>query len=327
MKIVIPNFPEPDSFVDNVVFTLKAMGHDVVTPLKRLGRSRYVSLNVAREFWQKAFPQSWTPAEKWVVAMARQNPPDMVLCLTQSLRQEMLEELRKCGVTRLVAWWGDTPANMRGMGLLAKGWDLIFIKDAAAVAKFRAVGLDAELLHEAMNPAWHKRMFKAIGQEVVVAGNYYGYRQYLVARLLDAGVPMVLYGQKPPLWAELCVKKAHTGRYITKEEKSEVFGSGLACLNSTALSEGNSLNCRAFEIAGTCGLQLIENKPAVADCFEPGLEVLTYSSVDEIVEHLQRARKDPKWALSVREAGHARANAHHTYEMRLAYILKQIDLK
>ena len=326
MKVIIPNFPEPDSFVDSVAFTLKAMGHEVVTPLKKLGRSQYTSLNIAREFWHKTFPQHWTPAEKWVVATARQSPPDLVLCLTQSLRQEVLEELRKCGSKRLVAWWGDTPANMRGLGLLAKGWDFIFIKDAAAVAKFRAVGLEAELLHEAMNPAWHKRSFKTIGQEVVVAGNYYGYRQYLVARLLDADVPMALHGSRPPLWAEARVKKAYSGRYVIKEEKSEVFGAGLACLNSTSLSEGNSLNCRAFEIAGACGLQLIENKPAIAECFEPRSEVLTYSSVDEIIDHLQRARSDQKWAMNVRQAGFARANAHHTYEIRLDYLLKRVDL-
>jgi spore maturation protein CgeB len=296
------------------------MGHQVVTPDRWVDRPRHIATKLVHELRQKAFPQVWSEAERWVVAHARDAKPDLVLCLTQSLREDVLNELRKTGA-RCVAWWGDPPANMRGLGLLVRGWDLIFIKDAAAVAKFRAVGLPAELLHEAMNPLWHCRNFTTVGEAIIVAGSSYGYRQILLERLLEAGEPMALYGPQPPRWATPVVQKVHRGKFIVKHEKSRIFGEGLACLNSTTLAEGNSLNCRAFEIAGACGLQLIENKPAVATCFEPGREVLVYDSVEEISEHLQRARRDPAWAMAVREAGHSRALAHHTYELRLRHIL------
>jgi spore maturation protein CgeB len=279
-----------------------------------------------RELTQRAFPDRWSAQEAWTLATAREQQPDLILCLTTVLRQEVLHEIRAACPARLVAWWGDAPANMSRMGLLAKGWDVIFLKDAAAVAKFRAVGLEAELLHEAMNPAWHERRFERIGEDIVVAGNYYGYRQFLVERLLEAGAPMALYGPRPPKWAGEDIKQAHRGQYVTRSEKSRVFGEGLACLNSTALAEGDSLNCRAFEIAGACGLQLIEDKPAVAGCFEPGREVLVYRSIDDIMEALARARREPGWALGVREAGHARAKAQHTYAHRLDRILERTGL-
>ena len=324
MRILIPNYPLPDSFEDNVKYTLEQLGHSVITPARRLDRKSNRPIDVAKELINRIFPQNWSEAEKWTVATARSETIDLVLCLTLALRQEVLELLRRAGVRHLAAWWGDTPANMRGMGLLAQEWDAVFLKDAHGVAKFRAVGIDATLLHEAMNPAWHKRMLERIGPNIIVAGSYYGYRQYLVERLLDAGEPMALYGPAPPKWSSAQIKAAHNGRYVVKEEKSRVFGEGLACLNSTALSEGNSLNCRAFEIAGTCGLQLIEDKSAVAMCFEPGREVLTYRSVDEIREHLERARRDPKWAMSIREAGCRRANAEHTYEHRMRAIFSRL---
>jgi spore maturation protein CgeB len=212
------------------------------------------------------------------------------------------------------------------MGLLAPEWDAIFLKDAAAVTKFRAVGLPAEVLHEAMNPAWHTRSFDSVGEEIVVAGSYYGYRQYLVACLLQAGAPLALYGPPPPRWAKDVIKQAHRGRYVAREEKARLFGAAVACLNSTDLSEGDSLNCRAFEVAGSCGLLMIENKPAVAQCFEPGAELLVYNSVTEIMDHIARARREPDWAMSVREAGYRRAHAHHTYEKRLRAILMGLGL-
>ena len=106
-----------------------------------------------------------------------------------------------------------------------------------------------------------------------------------------------------------------------RDAKAQVFEGALAALNSTSLAEGDSLNCRAFEICGAGGLQLIEDKPSVATCFDPGAEVLTYATLDDIIVHLERARGDPGWADGVRAAGRARALAHHTYQHRLTRIL------
>lgn len=326
MKIVIPNFPLPDSFVDNVKHTLQAMGHEVSTPPAVFDRSSNPALRFVQDAWRKANPQRLTQAETWILQEAKQSKFDLVLCLTQSFREEVLADLKRAGVTRRVAWWGDTPANMQGFGLLADGWDVIFLKDQAAVKKFVCLGLDAEHLHEAMNPDWHRKCYTAIGEDVAIAGNYYGYRQFLVDRLMRAGIRMSLYGANPPRWAKETIKRSFQARYIVKDEKSRVFGSALACLNSTALSEGDSLNCRAFEIAGAGGLQLIENKPSVAQCFEPGAEVLTYDRVEDIVGYLERARREPDWARSIRDAGHDRAHAHHTYRHRLTHLLKRAGL-
>ncbi len=323
MRIVIPNFPATDSFVDNVSHTLRNMGHEVLTPAVPLTGQRGALMRLWQDNLGKLFPERWTAAEKWVVSAVGKTTCDMVLCLTQSLRPEVLEILRG-SVRHLVAWWGDCPANMRGHGLLATAWDRIYLKDAAAVAKFRTAGLDAELMHEAMNPDWHRRRSSGVSDEVVVAGNYYGYRQFLSVRLMERGVEMALYGPPPPRWSDRRIVAAHRGRYIVRDEKSEIFGAALACLNSTALAEGDSLNCRAFEIAGAGGLQLIEDKPSVATCFEPGREVVVFKSIDDIVEATARARADRDWAHGIREAGHARALAEHTYHHRLTRLLRSL---
>lgn len=275
------------------------------------------------------FPETWSAQERWAAQVAREWKPDMLLALTLSMREEVLAELRSAGISTCVAWWGDTPANMRGMGLLVQGWDRIYIKDALAVSKLCAVGLPADIMHEAANPDWHRpQMMKGHrdASALAIAGNYYGYRQFIVRRLTAAGIELALYGSRPPRWSEDVVRNQFRGRYIVREEKSIVFHSALACLNSTHLSEGDSLNCRAFEICAAGGLQLIEPKAALPECYEPGREVLTYSSVEEIVEHLARARAEPGWARAIREAGHRRTLAEHTYRHRLSRILSETGL-
>lgn len=328
LKILVPNFPAPDSFTDNVVHTLKAMGHEVRSMDKLAFQDRGRIQRILHDAWKGYRPQTLSGQEKWALEQVQDWRPDLVLCLTLALSDEVLAGIKAAGAGLCVAWWGDTPANMRGMGLLTDGWDRIYIKDALAVAKFRAVELPAEYLHEAANPDWHFIPTSGVTSDdaVIVAGNYYGYRQIIVERLARKGVPLALYGSRPPRWSNRTVQACFKGRYIVKEEKSRIFNGGLACLNSTALSEGDSLNCRAFEICSAGGLQLIENKPAVSDCFDPGSEVLTYSSIEEIVDHLARARSEPAWARSVRRAGHARVLAEHTYKHRLERILRDAGL-
>jgi spore maturation protein CgeB len=190
------------------------------------------------------------------------------------------------------------------------------------VNKHRLLGLNAHLLHEAMNPQWHRPVSGAANGETAVVGNWYGYRQTLVRALSSRGVDVGLYGTPPPRWSLPEVRQAHLRRYVVREEKSRVFGEALACLNSFQMGEGDSLNCRAFEVAGAGGLQLIEHRPAIAECFEPGKELLPFSTIEELLDDLSRARREPRWADGIRAAGARRALAEHTYRHRIDSIMR-----
>jgi spore maturation protein CgeB len=227
--------------------------------------------------------------------------------LSWDLHPEILEELGHLCPGRRVLWWGDPPANSKRWGLLNPGWDWIFVKDPVAVTKLRIAARNAHLLHEAMNPTWHRRVAKQTNNSIVVAGNFYAYRQAVVLRLAASGIGVSLFGPKPPRWASLKIKEQWSGRYIVREEKSRVFGESLACLNTFSLAEGNSLNCRAFEIAGAGGLQLLEARPIVAECFQPGSEVLTFSTFEELIDHIMRGQKCPEEMETIRAAAARRA--------------------
>jgi spore maturation protein CgeB len=332
MKIAIPNYAAPDSFVDNVATTLRAMGHTVLTPTKAVLAGRWARVKaVTNEYLVAAgFPersQATPSTEKWLLEATRIQEINMVLALTQPLSSETLLTAKRRGVAIAVAWWGDAPGNMKRLGILQEGWDLLCFKDAEAAAKARRVGFESLHLHEAMNPLWHKVVATQGNDSVVIAGNWYAYRQLLARRLANDSVNIAMYGPPVPRWGDAELKKRHTGRYIVKEEKSLVFGEALGCLNSTHFSEGNSLNCRAFEIAGAGGLQFIENRPAVSDCFEPGREVLTYGSYEELADHIERATRFPTDMRRIREAAAERARSDHTYEIRLREIFRFLNVR
>lgn len=322
MRIFIPAFCTEDCFEDNVERTLLEMGHEVRT-LGSMTHERYWSLpryvaRVAREMVVGDKPDRFG---RRVLRFAKEFKPDIVLSLTGQLHPTVLEELGKLTQGRRILWWGDPPANSQRWGLLDPGWDSIYIKDQMTEKKLRLIGRNAHLLHEAMNPHWHKPVASQKNGTVVVAGNYYAYRQAVVLRLIKDGVDFQLYGPPPPRWAHPEIKRLHTRKYLTGLEKSRVFGEGAACLNTFPLSEGDSLNCRAFEIAGAGGLQIIEHRPAVEQCFEPGKELLTFQTHEELIDSVERARRRPEQMRAIREAGARRALAEHTYRHRLEVIL------
>jgi spore maturation protein CgeB len=325
-KVVLLAGPtSDDSFAENVASTLNEMGVTVIRDIS-LTQQRYNSRwRLALKAVNQRLRRNYvTPHERWLVGAARNSHAEVFIAPTQVISEETLWELKRVGVRSRVAWWGDPPAYMRRIGLLSEQWDAICFKDPDAVRKFQRVGLNAHLLHEAMNPCWHHPLTQQENESVVVAGNFYEYRQVLVRRLLAKGIDVRLYGGSLPKWVHPDIRRRHTGRYIVHEEKSRVFGAGMACLNSMQIAEGNSLNCRAFEIAGAGGLQLIEYRPIISECFEPGKEVLTFDTLDELLSHVERARRYPSEMKVIREAGAKRALAEHTYRHRLEKIFKMV---
>lgn len=324
-SVLIAGPVSQDSFAENIIYTL---GHMGISPIydHRLTQEQYTNRwrNTWQEFMQRAFHGYIPPQECWLVKAAQEYHPELFLAPTQVIQEETLVELKRASVQFCVSWWGDSPGNMTRMGLLSNQWDIIFVKDPDAVTKFRRVGLNAQLLHEAMNPAWHKPLAEQTNENLVIAGNFYGYRQFLVLKLVKSGVKVELYGGELPRWVEPEIRRFHTGRYIVREEKSRVFGEAMACLNSSQIIEGNSLNCRAFEIAGAGGLHLMEYKPIISECFEPGKEVLTFDSLDELMGHIDLARRFPGEMKKIREAAASRAYAEHTYKNRLERIFAKL---
>jgi spore maturation protein CgeB len=325
VRILIPAYGFDDCFVDNVQKTLVEMDHDVRT-LGHVPYRKYWSLpryatRVAREMMSGDKPDR---VGQKIIKLTRDFKPDVILSVTGLLHPLVLEELGRFARGRRVLWWGDPPANSQKWGILDPGWDWIYVKDRAAEKKLRLVGRNAHLLHEAMNPRWHKPVAGQKNGSVVIAGNYYAFRQAIILRLMSDGIDFQLYGSRPPRWAHPKIKQLHTGKYVTGEEKSRVFGEATACLNTFSLAEGNSLNCRAFEIAGAGGLQIIEYRSAIEECFEPGKELLTFQTYDELLHCISRARTYPGEMVAIREAGAKRALSHHTYQHRLRVILNNL---
>ena len=94
------------------------------------------------------------------------------------------------------------------------------------------------------------------------------------------------------------------------------------CLNPLHFAEIDGLNCRAFEIAGCGGFQLVSATPVIAEHFEPGVEVATFDSAPQLLEQIHHYLRNPQLATQMARRGQERAHREHTYAQRLGQILR-----
>jgi len=188
---------------------------------------------------------------------------------------------------------------------------------------------DFHYLPEACNPRMHRplEVLPADAEpyrcDLMIAGTLHYYRQEILRQVVQRrqNINLRIWGSRPD-WLMDKLPGLHMGRLVHGDDKVRAILSAKVCLNTLHYAEVNSLNCRAFELAGCGGFQLVTDVPVLKEHFEPGIEVATYSSIDELIEKLDYYLRNPEIAAAIAARGRARAHAEHTYEHRLRELLR-----
>lgn len=325
MRIGVVGPPSADMFAHNVLVTLRSMGHDAVA----LGASRPrvgprpVAVLAEVALHSPAVDRAY---QRRMVDQARRRQLDLVITVESTLQPDTVAALQQGGA-RVVLWFPDHLANLDRQLMFVSPYDAVFFKDPLLVERLRALlDLPVHYLPEACNPMWHRPTAKEEAEPfLVIAGNVYPSRLSLLVRLHRAGVPLRLYGATSGTSAKWLarspVARCHTGEVIVTERKAAVYRQAAGVLNNLHPSELAGVNCRLFEAAGSGAAVLCESRPALPELFEPGREVLAFSSFDELVDQARRLLDDHDLGTKLGDAAAARAHADHTYERRLERLL------
>jgi hypothetical protein len=322
----------PDSFAENIGAGLRALGietHRLELPLAhRRPRHR---VGKAVRLAPRVFPALGQATQHTLIRRALSLELDLVISVDASWHPATIAALRRGGV-RTCLWYPDAVANLGGGLVALSPYDALFFKEPVLVERFvRMLDLPAYYLPEACNPMWHNIPADAddgpceADGHVIVAGNMYGTRVRTLRLLIDAGIPLLLYGKPiPPRFREPAITAVHTGRYVAKAEKARVFRRAAAVLNTMHPAEFDGVNVRLFEATGCGATVLTEHRPEVPALFEPGREILSYTSINELIDHAKRLTTEPGSARALGDAASARAHLEHTYAHRLTRLLEVI---
>ena len=157
--------------------------------------------------------------------------------------------------------------------------------------------------------------------EVVFVGARYAERERILSRLHRSGIPVRAYGRD---WSGHPIDRLRTwrlrspelpsGRDVPRGTAYGLTAGAAAALNSHTDQDGFTM--RTYEIPGSGGLQLID-RPDIDQIYDPGDEVLVFSSDDELVELSRRALADRPWATRIAARAQRRTLAEHTFDHRV----------
>jgi spore maturation protein CgeB len=255
------------------------------------------------------------------------SPTIVLVLLGNQLSPKTVVEIRKAMSGPIVCWCQDQMTTLGRQFLLGARYDAVFVKDRYMQDLFSRMIRSTQFhyLPEACNPRMHRPIElsdldrRTFGCDVMLAGSLYYYRQEILEKLADLDIKV--WGYRPD-WLVDRLPGRFMGRDVHGDDKVRAARAAKICLNTLHYGEVNGLNCRAFELAGCGGFQLITETPCLAEHFEPGEEVVAFRSVEELQEKARHYLRHPEAAQRIAQLGQVRAHRDHTYEHRLNEILR-----
>lgn len=315
-----------DYFAENVMDALVRVGHSVTFLGSGLPHRRSRMLMAAEQLAKQAVPRLDVAQQKRVVKAAERASCEIVINVGEALMPDTVSRLRRLEM-RVALWFPDAVSSMGRQLMLLAPYNALFFKDPHIVDRLRdVVEIPVFYLPQACNPRWHRPLVPAgTEQHLVMAGNMYPSRVKLLERLMAKGIPITLYGGRPPRWlGDSPVRAAHTGRYIVRQEKARVFRSAAGVLNTMHPAEVAGVNSRLFEAAGCGAAVLSEFRPSIHELFEIDKEVLVFRDFDELVEQAARLLNEAGLPQSIGDAASARAHSTHTYDLRVEVMMERL---
>lgn len=262
--------------------------------------------------------------------------PDLVVVTYRHIIPEFVKKIKKNSKNVPVIHINpDAISRLQRGYLFATPYDAYFTKEPVLVDLMKNnLNLNAFYLPESFNPRVHLKPDKSkkecedqMNIDIGIAASLYPYRIRFLESLLDIlpkNLNISIYGTKVP-WLPTRLWEYHTGKGVYGLDKAHVFFAARIVLNNMHYTEYKGVNCRFFEVLGSGGFQLCDDKPALSDLAEPGKEVVTFRNLQEAAEKIRYYLDHPKERLAIAEAGYQRAISEHTYEKRIETILSIIN--
>lgn len=287
------------------------------TPGMKLRNKALLELPSQFGISRKAARTNWD-TDRAVNALRASRPDRVLLIKADTLGEAFWAELEAMKVPVMLWLYDDLARHDHSTEFLREiGPVISYAKQEAQMLVDR--GVDAHYLPNGYDPALVEPV-TSVREEVVFVGSRYPNRVDLMQYLHDSGVPVRTYGRQ---WSRHPVDRLRTWEWsrpqipshrdISLRQAYAVQAQAAAAINVHGLQAG--LTMRTFEVPGNGGLQLVD-RADVAEFYEPGTEVLTFASKEELAELCHRLLAEPRWGSQIRAAGQRRSMAEHTFAHR-----------
>jgi len=256
--------------------------------------------------------------------------PDLIVAVYRIINPCFVIQVKKMGY-RIIHINPDPVTTFSCQQLFAAEYDVYFTKDPF-IKRFMEsnMKLNVKLHNDAFNIRLHKKpdmdkpeFEKKIDIEVMTYGTLYPYRNRMLRLLIDAGIEIVLFGNKFPFYDHE-LDKYHSGYYITGESKAKLLYGARIVLNTFNYAEVESVNSRFFEANGSGAFQLSDYRPILRDLLPIDPELVSFRSIDEAIEKIKYYLQHPEERIEIARTIYAHFVNNYTYDHLIQYLLNSI---
>lgn len=156
---------------------------------------------------------------------------------------------------------------------------------------------------------------------------YSGIHSIKMAHMSFVGNP---YGDRASIFEKLKENEIQI-EHCTKVGFEDMIWNYSRSLMGLSLSKNSNdgsgkliLKARPFEITGVGTLLIAQNAVGLEECFVPNKEVITFDTIEELIEKSKFLVSKPKIIGEVAQAGHRRFLRDHDSKIRLSKVLQEI---
>ncbi len=272
-----------------------------------------------------------------VLEAVNEKPVDVLICMAQApISGRVLSELRRRGIIT-VLWFVEDYLRFTYWRETAQYYDFIFtIQRGDCLEAIRRAGAgEVHYLPTAADPGIHRPLElspeerQRWGSPASFVGAGYHNRQQIFAGFAE--MPVKLWGTEWPACRPFDRLVQDGGRRISPDEYVKIFNASDVNINLHSSTErdgvdptGDFLNPRTFELAACGAFQLCDERSLLAECFEPGKEIITFSNARELRDQVNYYMQHKEERDAVAQRARERVLKEHTYAHRIKQMLSVI---
>jgi spore maturation protein CgeB len=212
-----------------------------------------------------------------------------------------------------------------------RAFDLIVTSLPHFVPRLQVRGLRAEYLPLAFDPRVLDRLGPrpAKREQAVFVGSVSRFQHGRGSAVLEQAAeraPLSVWGIGIDEWPdESALRRAYRGEAWGLEMYARLAEARIAVNRHSDFAEDYANNMRLYEATGVGTFLLTDAKRNLPELFEPGREVVTYASADELVEKIGHYLERDSEREAIAAAGQQRTLSDHTYGTRMRELAELLE--
>ena len=274
---------------------------------------------------------------QFIAAKAADFNPDLILALAQApLTPESISTLKKLNIP-IAFWFVEDFRTLKYWRDVASFYDYFFtLQRGEFIDELLSIGAkNSYYLPQGCLPSVHKEISLSrddvdqYSADISFMGAGYYNRVQSFPRLLNHDFK--IWGTEWALESLVGSRVQNKNKRVDPFDIVKIYNAGKINLNlhSSTSHEGvnpvgDFVNPRTFEIAACGGFQLVDERSELADLMAPGIEVATFSSIDDLCKKVNYYLKYEDEARSIAAKGKTKVLKEHTIQHRMHEMLTHV---